>query len=71
LNVNDSAAGSPQSVSLTGGICSIEGTGCTPYLPPCCPGLKCVIMSTRAHCEPATSQIGDRTPILRDRLPDK
>jgi probable HAF family extracellular repeat protein len=55
LSVSDTAAGSPQAVSLMGncpgGNCSPQGAQCAPILPPCCPGLVCVPASTRAFCE--------------------
>ena len=67
-----------------GGVCSPRGTECAPYSPPCCPGLECRLAGNRAFCEPAASQNvggqntyerahkgGDRTPILKDRLPDE
>jgi hypothetical protein len=55
LSVADSAADSPQIVSLSGtgvaGQCRSKGEQCYSGHP-CCPGLTCVPASTRAFCEP-------------------
>jgi hypothetical protein len=54
LSIKDSAAASPQTVSLSGagvaGMCLPVGAECLPGYH-CCPGLMCVPASTRAFCE--------------------
>lgn len=54
LSFADSAANSPQIVSLSGtgvaGACRKAGEQCY-NAHPCCPGLQCVAASTRAFCE--------------------
>lgn len=54
VSVHDNATNSPQKVALYGtgiaGFCRPRGAPCGPS-PPCCPGLVCEPLSTRAICE--------------------
>jgi probable HAF family extracellular repeat protein len=72
LSVTDSAAGSPQSVSMSGtgvaGRCTPQEMECAPQFPPCCPGLVCVPASTRAFCEPGSSENTSRVSSFWDRV---
>jgi len=82
LSITDNAAGSPQSVTLSGygRLCSRLGQYCyTGH--PCCPGLTCVFQGLRSLCEStaagsASTQSckegnnnGHGTPVLNDFLP--
>jgi ASPM-SPD-2-Hydin domain-containing protein/centrosomal CEP192-like protein len=61
LSVTDSAADSPQIVSLSGtgvaGQCTPAGQQCPPQRPACCPGLMCVAEGNRDKCEPTSGNI--------------
>src|SRR5207253_3152190 len=56
LSITDNAAGSPQSVTLTGDgrSCATLGRACYAQMP-CCPGLRCVFTGMRSVCESSTA----------------
>ncbi len=68
LSVTDSAADSPQIVSLSGGVnCQTKGEQCYGGHP-CCAGLQCVAEGNRAYCVSGGSDNTSRTSSFWDRV---